>query len=95
MSSERERPIEEGLIIVIRDGFNRAGFFVDNLIGQQQVVIKSLGAAFEGLMGVSGGAILADGKVGLILDAHGLFEYYSSYYGSDAFPAASASFPRI
>jgi chemotaxis protein histidine kinase CheA len=45
-------------------------------------------------MGISGGAILADGKVGLILDAHGLFEYYSSYYESDVLPTASESFPR-
>ncbi|MCL6583823.1 MAG: chemotaxis protein CheA [bacterium] len=70
----------EGLVMIIRDGSNRIGFFVDNLIGQQQVVIKSLGEAFQGLQGVSGGAILADGRVGLILDAHGLLEYYSTHY---------------
>lgn len=79
-ANSEERSGEEGLVIVIRDGVNRAGFFVDNLIGQQQVVIKSLGEAFEGLMGISGGAILADGRVGLILDAHGLFEYYNLHY---------------
>jgi len=70
---------EEGLVIVIRDGSNRVGFFVDNLIGQQQVFIKPLGEAFQGLAGISGGAILADGRIGLILDAHGLIEYYSSH----------------
>ena len=80
---EEEKIESEGLVIVVRDGVNRAGFFVDNLIGQQQVVIKSLGEAFKGLMGISGGAILADGRVGLILDAHGLFEYYSLYYKKD------------
>ena len=91
-SFDRERVIEEGLVIVIRDGLNRAGFFVNNLIGQQQVVIKSLGESFEGLMGISGGAIQADGRVGLILDAHGLFEYYSLNYKGDKFDSANISF---
>jgi hypothetical protein len=45
---------------------------VDELIGKQEVVIKSLGRAFEGVRGVAGGAILGDGRVGLILDAGGL-----------------------
>ena len=78
-STEDRAESEEGLVIVIRDGSNRVGFFVDNLIGQQQVVIKPLGEAFQGLIGISGGAILADGRIGLILDAHGLLEYYSSH----------------
>jgi len=41
---------------------------VDELIGKQEVVIKSLGAAFRNVTGVAGGAILGDGRVGLILD---------------------------
>jgi len=91
-SPRAEKSDEDGLVIVIRDGLNRAGFVVDNLIGQQQVVIKSLGEAFEGLMGISGGAILADGRVGLILDAHGLFKYYSLYYRAGMSCSLSASF---
>lgn len=82
-STEDRLESEEGLVMVIRDGSNRVGFFVDNLIGQQQVVIKSLGEAFQGLIGISGGAILADGRIGLILDTHGLLEYYSSHYHTD------------
>ena len=45
---------------------------VDALVGKQEVVVKSLGAAFAGLRGVAGGAILGDGRIGLILDAHGI-----------------------
>ena len=45
---------------------------VDELLGKQEVVIKSLGDAFASVRGVAGGAILGDGRIGLILDAHGL-----------------------
>ena len=47
---------------------------VDELLGRQEVVIKSLGDSFATLRGVAGSAILGDGRVGLILDAQGLFE---------------------
>jgi two-component system chemotaxis sensor kinase CheA len=46
---------------------------VDELIGKQEVVIKSLGAMFAKIAGVAGGAILNDGRVGLILDMQGVF----------------------
>jgi two-component system chemotaxis sensor kinase CheA len=45
---------------------------VDALIGKQEVVIKPLGDQFAGVRGVSGGAILGDGRIGLILDAPGV-----------------------
>jgi two-component system chemotaxis sensor kinase CheA len=46
---------------------------VDELIGKQEVVIKSLGESMRNIAGVAGGAILGDGRVGLILDPEGLF----------------------
>jgi two-component system chemotaxis sensor kinase CheA len=46
---------------------------VDDLIGKQEVVIKSLGTIFRNIPGVAGGAILGDGRVGLILDPQTLF----------------------
>ena len=46
---------------------------VDDLIGKQEVVIKTLGSAFRNVPGVAGGAILGDGRVGLILDLQTLF----------------------
>jgi two-component system chemotaxis sensor kinase CheA len=45
---------------------------VDDLIGKQEVVIKSLGKTFKGIPGIAGGAILGDGRVGLILDMDGI-----------------------
>ncbi|VAX20824.1 Signal transduction histidine kinase CheA, partial [hydrothermal vent metagenome] len=62
----------EGLVIIVESENRTYGFMVDDLIGQQQVVIKSLGKRFKGLAGVSGGTILGDGRVGLILDVTGV-----------------------
>ena len=66
-----EAPTEADLVVVEDDG-RRVALMIDELIGKQTVVIKSLGDAFTDLPGVAGGAILADGRVGLILDAAGL-----------------------
>ena len=60
------------LLIVIEANTRRCALMVDALLGQQQVVIKSLGRALSGIPGVAGGAILGDGRVGLILDAAGV-----------------------
>jgi len=46
---------------------------VDELIGKQEVVIKSLGETFKNVTGIAGGSILGDGRVGLILDVEALF----------------------
>ena len=61
-------------VVVIEDDGRRVALQVDQLLGKQEVVIKSLGAALGEIPGVAGGAILGDGRVGLILDAHGLLE---------------------
>ncbi|MDF3071325.1 MAG: CheW domain protein [Polyangiaceae bacterium] len=57
-----------GLVVVLREGATSCGLLVDELLGQQQVVAKSLGAGIGKVPAVSGGAILGDGRVGLILD---------------------------
>jgi two-component system chemotaxis sensor kinase CheA len=62
----------EGAIVVIEDDGQRRALQVDRLLGKQEVVVKSLGEAFAHVKGVAGGAILADGRIGLILDAGGL-----------------------
>jgi two-component system chemotaxis sensor kinase CheA len=59
----------DALLTVIADGRRRCALLVDELLGQQQVVTKTLGQGFGKVHGVSGGAILGDGRVGLILDA--------------------------
>jgi two-component system, chemotaxis family, sensor kinase CheA len=62
----------QATVVVIEDGGARVGLVVDALLGKQEVVIKSLGETFSAVRGVAGGAILGDGRIGLILDAHGI-----------------------
>lgn len=62
----------EALILIVEGEGQRCGILVDDLIGQQQIVIKSLGEQFRNVKGVSGSAILGDGRVGLILDVGGI-----------------------
>ena len=64
--------INEALLVVLEANNSRCCLMVDEIIGQQQVVIKSLGRGIGFLPGVSGGAILGDGRVALILDVGGL-----------------------
>jgi two-component system chemotaxis sensor kinase CheA len=59
---------EDGIIVVVESGDSARGLLVDELIGKQEVVIKSLGGAFERQNLLAGGAVLGDGGVGLILD---------------------------
>jgi two-component system chemotaxis sensor kinase CheA len=70
---ERRNPWEA--IVVVVDGGDRSKcLLVDQIIGKAEVVIKGLGEGLKELKGISGGAILGDGQIGLILDPEGLFE---------------------
>jgi len=60
--------LSEGLLVVVEEGGRRSGIFVDDLLGQQQVVIKSLESNFMKISGIAGATILGDGKVALIVD---------------------------
>src|SRR3972149_1686994 len=62
----------ETLILIVEGEGQRCGVLVDELLGQQQIVIKSLGEQFRNVRGVSGSAILGDGCVSLILDVGGI-----------------------
>lgn len=62
-----ENPLA-ALLVIVGDGSQRSALMVDELLGQQQVVAKPLGDALGRIPGFSGGAILGDGRVGLILD---------------------------
>jgi two-component system chemotaxis sensor kinase CheA len=62
----------QGIAVVISEGGARYSLLVDELLGQQQVVAKSLGAGIGRVEGISGGAILGDGTVGLLLDPVGI-----------------------
>ena len=68
----RATALHEGLIVVAEGDGRRIGLFVDELLGQQQVVIKSMEANYGPVDGVAGATILGDGSVALILDLSGL-----------------------
>jgi two-component system chemotaxis sensor kinase CheA len=70
--SGAKESLVDGLLVVIGDGRQRCALLVDELLGQQQVVTKNLGDGIGRITGVAGGAILGDGRVGLILDAQGI-----------------------
>ncbi|HOD40717.1 MAG TPA: chemotaxis protein CheA, partial [Candidatus Wallbacteria bacterium] len=60
--------ISKGMVIVVNDGKAMSGFLVDEIIGQQQIVAKSLDGEIKNVAGISGGTILSNGRVGLIID---------------------------
>jgi len=89
------RDLEKGLLVVVEGEGVKIALFVDDLLGQQQVVIKSLETNFKKVEGVSGATILGDGTVALILDIAGLIHlsrgkelYKKSIDGSGAERAA-------
>ncbi len=67
-----------GHVVVVNAGGRQIGFVVDQLIGQEEVVIKPLGAKLHGLEGLAGATITGDGKIALILDVPGLMTRYAS-----------------
>ncbi|MDX8389271.1 MAG: chemotaxis protein CheA [Mariprofundaceae bacterium] len=69
--------LEKALLIVVELDGKHYGFLVDDLLGQQQVVIKSLETNFKRIEGISGATILGDGTVALILDIKGIVELSS------------------
>ena len=70
---EHENPWEAIVALVESEDRSKC-IMVDEIIGEEEVVIKSLGESLKDIKGISSGAIMGDGKVGLILDPEGLFE---------------------
>ncbi|MCP5306908.1 MAG: chemotaxis protein CheA [Chromatiaceae bacterium] len=64
--------LTDGILVVVEGEGRKCGLFVDDLLGQQQVVIKSLEANYRKVEGISGATILGDGSVALIIDIPGL-----------------------
>ncbi len=71
--SEDAPPITEGTLVCVENENGRFTIFVDELVGRQQVVIKSLGKALAKLKEISGGAVMGNGEVALILNIDGIF----------------------
>lgn len=76
---------DNNLVVIIEDANEkRAGLIIDELIGRQQIVIKSLGETMKDIPGISGGAIMPNGQVGLILDIGGIVGIANSGNGDRA-----------
>jgi two-component system chemotaxis sensor kinase CheA len=78
------------LVVVVENGEERAGFAVERLLGQQQIVVKSIGAAIS-VPGIAGGAILPDGTVGLVLELGGLMALAREGFGASGNGALRAA----
>ena len=65
-------PNENLVVVIVKKGDKYAGLVVDELIGQQEIVIKSMGKYINKCKIISGATILGDGEVALILDANAL-----------------------
>jgi len=64
--------VESSLLVVVEDDGQKIGLMVDDLLAQQQVVIKSLNDNYQQVEGISGATILGDGSVAMILDIAGI-----------------------
>ena len=76
--SDANQDLDKGLILVVESNVKKTGLLIDELLGRQQVVIKTLGDTLRDIPGVSGGAVMPDGCVGLILDVEGLIKLAGS-----------------
>ncbi len=70
---ETDQTTDEIYVVVVHKGSKQVGLVVDTLIGQQEIVIKSLGKILDGIPGIAGAIIARDGSVCLILDVATLF----------------------
>jgi two-component system, chemotaxis family, sensor kinase CheA len=64
----------DGIVVVVDSESGSKCLMVDKIIGKAEVVVKSLGEGLKSIKGIAGGAILGDGRIGLIIDTEGLFE---------------------
>lgn len=71
---EPTRPVENSIIVLVEIGKKRYGIIVDQLLGKQQVVIKSLERHYKKVDGISGATIMGDGKVAMIIDVDNLIK---------------------
>ncbi len=76
-SRPQKKEIWDSLVVVVESKDEKRALLIDELLGKDEYVIKSLGSNLENVQGLAGGAILSDGRVGLILDIHGIFSLVS------------------
>ncbi|XKH00456.1 chemotaxis protein CheA [Marinobacter nauticus] len=74
-SAGEEQP-KDAHVVIVAMGTRQVGFVVDQLIGQEEVVIKPLGRALQGTPGMAGATITGDGRIALIIDVPSLLHHY-------------------
>ncbi|WP_372996949.1 chemotaxis protein CheW [Marinobacter sp.] len=67
---------ENAHVVIVAMGTKQVGFVVDQLVGQEEVVIKPLGRALQGTPGMAGATITGDGRIALIIDVPSLLQHY-------------------
>ncbi len=77
VSSAMHEEQHEGHVVILSVGTQRIGFVVDQLVGQEEVVIKPLGKMLQGTPGMSGATITGDGRIALILDVPSMLKRYA------------------
>ena len=77
VSGVHELTVDQGHVVIVGVGSQTLGFIVDGLIGQEEVVIKPLGALLSGARGLSGATITGNGRIALILDLPELIDAYA------------------
>jgi two-component system chemotaxis sensor kinase CheA len=77
ISSAQHEEQHEGHVVILSVGTQRIGFVVDQLVGQEEVVIKPLGKMLQGTPGMSGATITGDGRIALILDVPSMLKRYA------------------
>lgn len=82
---------EDGIMVVVESGDSCRALLVDELIGKQEVVIKSLGQSFQNQHLLAGAAVLGDGSVGLIFDVDSLVRFSERGHGTPAKLARQAT----
>jgi two-component system, chemotaxis family, sensor kinase CheA len=80
----------DGLLVVVESDGRRFGLLVDDLLAQQQVVIKSLESSYRQVRGLAGATILGDGRVALILDVPGLVQTFEERHAEATAKIAAA-----
>lgn len=68
---------KNGHVVIVAMGTHQVGFVVDQLVGQEEVVIKPLGRGLQGTPGMAGATITGDGRIALIIDVPSLLQHYS------------------
>ncbi|MGO1502717.1 MAG: chemotaxis protein CheA, partial [Marinobacter sp.] len=68
---------QNGHVVIVAMGTRQVGFVVDQLVGQEEVVIKPLGRGLQGTPGMAGATITGDGRIALIIDVPSLLQHYS------------------